>query len=301
MRTSAILILFALFIACQGPKSPEEQAVIEQSKLYEASPSDTTAQKLVTALSKFIEVHGTKDSTSARYILEAAKVSTKSQQWSQALGFYKIYLVQYPDRKDQPERLAEVIDIMDKLQKPELNQVLYRAYVDRFKDGPKAADYKAKITNPEVTTDSLLRQIGLHMFNDSIYRLNEDMARLYVDASEAAVMANPNMPQAAEYLHRAAETARTLRNIPKAITLYDWIIEKYPTDKRGATSLFLKAFTFDNDLKDYVSAKKYYEEFLAQYPNNEFTPSAKFLLENLGKSEEELKQILEKKSKENVQ
>ncbi|HZV68105.1 MAG TPA: tetratricopeptide repeat protein [Saprospiraceae bacterium] len=301
MRTAAILIVFSLFVACKGAKSPEEQAVIAQSKLYETNPTDSTALALVKALSTYIEVHGTKDSTSARYILQAARLSTSRQQWSQALGFYKMYLVQYPDRPDQPDRLAEVIDIMDKLEKPELNQVLYRAYADRFKQDPRAKTYTAKITNPDVTIDSLLKHIGLQMFNDSIYRLNEDMARLYVDASEAAVMANPNMPQAAEYLHRAAETARTLRNIPKAITLYDWIIDKYPTDKRGATSLFLKAFTFDNDLKDYVNAKKYYEEFLAQYPDNEFTPSAKFLLENLGKSEEELKQILEKKSKENAQ
>lgn len=301
MRISAIIFALALIVACKSAKSPEEQAVIDQTTRYQASPTDSTAQALVKALSKYIEVHGAKDSTSAHYILEAAQVSTKSQQWSQALGFYKMYMVQYPDRVDQPNRLTEVIGIMDKLQKPELNQFLYKAYVDRFKNDPRVAEYQAKITNKDITIDSMLKQIGLNMFNDSIYRLNEDMARFYVDASEAAVMANPNMPQAAEYLHRAAETARTLRNIPKAITLYDWIIEKYPTDKRGATSLFLKAFTYDNDLKDFVNAKKYYEEFLAKYPNNEFTESAKFLLENLGKSEEELKQILEKKSKEHPQ
>jgi len=301
MRISAIIVAIAFILACKGGGSPEEKSVEIQSKLYESQPSDSTAQALVQALSKFIEVHGIKDSTSARYILRAARVSTERQQWQQALGFYKIYMVQYPDRPDQPDRLVEVISIMDKLQKPELNQVLYRSFVDRFKQDPRAADYESKITDAAIGIDSLLKQIGLRMFNDSIYRLNEDMARLYVDASEAAVMANPNLPQAAEYLHRAAETARTLRNIPKAITIYDWIIDKYPNDKRGATSLFLKAFTFDNDLKDFTNAKKYYEEFLVKYPNNEFTESAKFLLENLGKSEEELKQILERKSKENVQ
>jgi tetratricopeptide (TPR) repeat protein len=301
MRTAVILSVFALIIACKGAPSPEEKAVIDELKAYESHPTDTSAQTLVQAISKFIDVHGTKDSTSAHYILRAAQVSSEHQQWQQALGFYKMYMVQYPDRQDIPNRLAEVITIMEKFQKPELNQILYKSFVERFKTDPRAADYESKITNKEISIDSSLKQIGMQMFNDSIYRLDEDMARLYVDASEAAVMANPNMPQAAEYLHRAAETARTLRNIPKAITLYDWIIEKYPNDKRGATSLFLKAFTFDNDLKDFVNAKKYYEEFLAKYPTNEFAESAKFLLENLGKSEEELKQILEKKSKENVQ
>jgi tetratricopeptide (TPR) repeat protein len=301
MRTSVILAVFAIILACKAAQSPEEKVVIEKTKIYESHPSDSTAQDLVKALSKYVEVHGTNDSTSARYILKAARVSTEHQQWQQALGFYKMYMVQYPDRPDQADRLAEVITIIEKAQKPELTQILYRNFVDRFKDDPRSAEYEAKITTKEIGIDSLLKQIGVRMFNDSIYRLNEEMARLYVDASEAAVMSNPNMPQAAEYLHRAAETARTLRNIPKAITLYDWIIEKYPNDKRGATSLFLKAFTYDNDLKDFTNAKKYYEEFLAKYPNNEFTESAKFLLENLGKSEEELKEILEKKSKEQQQ
>lgn len=301
MRTSAILIIFAFILACKGAQSPEEKAVNDQNKTYESHPTDSTAQALVQAISKFVEAKGVKDSTSARFILQAARVSAKHQQYQQALGFYKMYMVQYPDRPDQADRLAEVITIMDKLQKPEINQVLYRDFTERFKQDSRAAEYQNKITNKEIGIDSLLKQIGLQMFSDSVFRLNEDMARLYVDASEAAVMGNPNLPQAAEYLHRAAETARTLRNIPKAITIYDWIIDKYPTDKRGATSLFLKAFTYDNDLKDYVNAKKYYEQFLAQYPNNEFTESAKFLLENLGKSEDELKQILEKKSKQNVQ
>jgi TolA-binding protein len=59
-----------------------------------------------------------------------------------------------------------------------------------------------------------------------------------------------------------------------------------------------KLSPYDNDLKDFAKAGKYYNEFLTKYPNNDFTESAKFLLENLGKSEEELKKILDEKSKQ---
>ena len=41
-------------------------------------------------------------------------------------------------------------------------------------------------------------------------------------------------------------------------------------------------------------------EDVEKYPKNEFAESAKFLLDNLGKSEEELRKMLEQKSKENV-
>ena len=289
------------FASCKNKGSDEQKAVTAQMKIYESSPSDSTAQALVQAMNKYIEVNGLKDSTSARYIVKSAQISAQHDFLNQALGFYKVYMINYPSRPDQPERLAAIINIIDTLGKPELNQVLYRSFVERFPSDPRTAGYQSKIDRPNVSVDSLLKEIGLKMFNDSIYRLDENMAHLYVDACEAAVMAQPDLPNAPEYLHRAAETARTLRDIPKAITLYDWIIEQYPNHPRGATSLFLKAFTFDNDLKDFENARIYYEEFLKKYPNNEFEESAKFLLENLGKSEEELKEILERKSKENAQ
>ncbi len=301
MRNILFILSIAFVFACKGGGSPEEKAVNAQIKLYDANPTDSTSQALIGAYSKYIDVHGLSDSTSARYILKAARLSTKHNQWNQSLGFYKLYMINYSGRPDQPNRLSDVIIVMDTLQKPELNQVLYRSFVERFKDDSRAKTYQSKIDRPEVTVDSLLKEIGLKMFNDSIYRLDEKMAHLYVDACEAAVMAQPELQNAPEYLHRAAGTARTLRDIPKAITLYDWIIERYPTHPRGATSLFLKAFTFDNDLKDFENARTYYTDFLAKYPENESAESARFLLENLGKSEAELLEILEKKSKENAE
>ncbi|MBL0005921.1 MAG: hypothetical protein IPP25_01720 [Saprospiraceae bacterium] len=147
----------------------------------------------------------------------------------------------------------------------------------------------------------MLKYIAKNMFNDSTFRLNEPRANLYIDAVEAPFKAEPALTKAPEYIHHSSVTARTLLDIPKAIELYDWIIATYPAHPRAATSLFLKAFTYDNDLKDFDKAGVYYKDYLAKYPNDEFSESAKFLLDNLGKSEEELKKMLEEKAKENVQ
>ena len=81
------------------------------------------------------------------------------------------------------------------------------------------ADYsssKARIEDKNIAADTILKFIALNMFNDSTFRLNEPRARLYIDACEAAVKAEPALAKAPEYLHHAAETARTLRDIPKA-------------------------------------------------------------------------------------
>jgi TolA-binding protein len=42
-------------------------------------------------------------------------------------------------------------------------------------------------------------------------------------------------------------------------------------------------------------AKAVYEEFLRKYPEDEFAGSAQFLLDNLGKSDDELLEALQKK------
>ena len=63
-------------------------------------------------------------------------------------------------------------------------------------------------------------------------------------------------------------------------------------------ALFMKAFLFDESLKDVENARKYYQEFIDKYPNHEFAKQAKLLMENLGKSQEEVLKSLQGKNKD---
>jgi TolA-binding protein len=301
MKIVYCFLFLSLLAACKSSVSPEQQAVDTATESYKKQPSDSTAAAVVHAIDTYIKTYGLSDSISAGYLLKGARISTDHNRLQEALEYYKTYILAYPDRPDQAARLLEVINVTEKLQQPELNQVVYKSFVTRFPKDSKTASLESKIENKDITTDSLLRYLGVNIFNDTIFRLNEARSRVYIQACELAVMGDPSLPGAPEFLHRAAETARTLRDIPKAIDLYDWIIEQYPTHSRAATSLFLKAFTYDNDLRDYTKAGELYNDFLARYPDNEFAESAKFLLDNLGVSEEELRKILERKNKENVQ
>ena len=38
----------------------------------------------------------------------------------------------------------------------------------------------------------------------------------------------PNDPMSGDYLHKAGETARSIRSFDKALGFYDWITTKYP-------------------------------------------------------------------------
>ncbi len=160
---------------------------------------------------------------------------------------------------------------------------------------------RAKMEDKNMTNDTIVKYISQSMFNDSTFRLNEKRARFYIAVCDTIVRSEPDLAKAPDYLHHAAETARTLRDIPKAIELYDWIIDKYPNHPKASISLFLKAFTYDNDLNEFDKGGEYYNEYLTKYPSGEFSESARFLLDNLGKSEEELlKKMMEQQKKEEV-
>ena len=73
-----------------------------------------------------------------------------------------------------------------------------------------------------------------------------------------------------------------------ADAIYDAIYTQYPQYEKAAQALFLKAFTYDNDLKDKGTAKALYEEFLQKFPNDDFADDTQFLLKNLGKNDEEI-------------
>ena len=301
MRILCFIFILLLTFGCQKSVTPEQQAVDHAQAAYEASPSRSSADSLIMALEAFVETNGYADSTSARYMLKAARLSAEYRHPMQTRALYRSYFVAYPDRPNQADLLAEYITLSENLRMTEINDVLYKSFIKRFPEDQRAEAFQTKIMMPEMTVDSFVRYSGRNMFNDSTFRLDIPKAKVYVEIAQDMVMTDPGIPRADEYLHHAAETCRTLRDVHKAIDLYDWIIDSYPSGDRAATALFLKAFTLDNDLKQYEKAGEQYKYFIDLYPDNEFTESAQFLLDNLGRSEEELKKKLEENAKNYVE
>jgi TolA-binding protein len=143
--------------------------------------------------------------------------------------------------------------------------------------------------------DTYLKPLGQKVFNDSIGEIDTEAATRYVAACEAYALVYKGSDAASDYLYKASETARAMRSPEKCLEIYDWLIRDYPDSKRGIQALFLKGFTYDNDLHQLDKAKAVYEEFLRKYPEDEFAGSAQFLLDNLGKSDDELLEALQKK------
>ncbi|NND31425.1 MAG: tetratricopeptide repeat protein [Saprospiraceae bacterium] len=97
-----------------------------------------------------------------------------------------------------------------------------------------------------------------------------------------------------DYLWKAGETARAVRDFAAAEKIFEDIYENHPDNELASKALFLHAFMCDEDLKQYDRAKELYVMFMDKYPDSDFADDAEFLLTNIGKSDEEMLELLSK-------
>ena len=103
----------------------------------------------------------------------------------------------------------------------------------------------------------------------------------------------PGDTTAAMPFYRSAEVVRAMNDPKRAAAIYEEVYKRYPDFSKAPEAMFMLAFTYDEDLKNFEAAKKTYTDFLAKYPNHSFADDTEMLLRNLGKSDEEILQELE--------
>lgn len=135
-------------------------------------------------------------------------------------------------------------------------------------DFPKVSDAQTGLPNPKNSKD-------------------------FVKAAVALSDRNPADTLAADPLYKAAEVARGLNDSRQAADIYRKLYDRYPNYSKAPEALFMLAFTYDENLKDYDRARATYEEFLAKHPDHFFAKDAPLMIKNLGKTSEELLKELE--------
>jgi outer membrane protein assembly factor BamD (BamD/ComL family) len=114
-----------------------------------------------------------------------------------------------------------------------------------------------------------------------------DYAKKYSDDSNAV-----------RFLFKAANISMNINKAKLAIELFDRIMNDYPKFAKVADCLFLKAFVYDDKMKDYNKAREAYQAFLNKYPTHPFAESAKASIQNLGKTPDQLIRDFEAKQRQ---
>jgi len=97
-------------------------------------------------------------------------------------------------------------------------------------------------------------------------------------------------------LFTKAKTAQEARDFNAAVNAYEEVVAQYPTGDKADEAQFMIGFLYANDLGDTLNARVAYEKFLKDYSDNSdegMVLSAKWELANLGKSIEEIDDVMD--------
>ncbi len=298
MRNISILfMLLSTLVLFQCQSSTNSAPADNTAAEYEANPNKQTADKYLSSLG--LSIFNEKDETKKEALLEKGLKIAKDQNMPNRLISFLVPLVKdFPSGKNYADHLFSLGDFMHSIKKHDASNILFKSFMSSFPDHKNAAAAKSKMTSEIENLDVYVDTLAARIFqNPNKFGINEDSARSFVDASEAYAMGNPSSPTAAANLFKAAEIAKSLKSYAKSMNLYDWIINKYPNYEKAPTALFLKGFLIENEMGQIEESRGVYNEFLKKYPNHDLADDVQFLIENLGKSDEEILKMIEAKKK----
>lgn len=293
-RTVGILIAIVLLIACA-----EENPYLTGNAEFDANPTQESYDQLIKNQMSLLRNPDSDPQQRANALNMGYLASMRMDKTTQAIGFLNTYVKENQKAEDTPEKLITLAQLLKANGKDNVAETLAQGFMLSRPDHALIPEAQKIVSQDAPSVEEKITAIGNKMFDIDKGRLNEDMARNFVDLCEAYAISAPGQKDVPEYLHKAAETARTMRSWPKAMSLYDWILTDYSDHPRAPQALFLKAFTFDESLQDKENAKKYYLEFLEKYPEDDFADDTQFLLDNLGKSSEDMLKTLTENAKKN--
>lgn len=274
--------------ACGQQESTSTKiAALEKASETNANPDST--KKLIALYLSEIEKPENDAELKSRYLYRVAALNYRQNRIDEAETQLHKIIKDYNSTSNTPNALLLLADIyQNKSNQPVLAQEIYTAFATKYPEDKQLEAVKKKMKPSKATFDSYINDIGDRMYDDSTFRLDNRLANNYISSCRLFAALNPDAPNAPELLFKAGETSRTLRRFKPSIEIYDWIINRYPNFDKASQALFLKGFTMDNDLKKHQEAKLIYESFLKKYPDDDFVDDTKFLLNNIGKTDEEI-------------
>ncbi|MEM9884956.1 MAG: tetratricopeptide repeat protein [Bacteroidota bacterium] len=279
-----ILATFLLFQCQSNDNKNTAASEIEQLEAaYEENPSGENLQSLLGAY--------TADST-GKYLEKQAYLQLSNNRFREGLPALKQLLKTEPSAKH-----ALALAATYEQQKNQIAaQTAYQAYLLRYpKDGQVAA-IQERLPKDIASVQKRLADVFEQTKNDSLRQAIPKIVSHYVASVEALALIAPETDSVAVHLKQAANFAQHfLRDIPRALSLYQWIVEEYKNTPEHEVALFTTAFVYDDEVEDIEIARKYYEDFIEQYPDSEFADDAEVLLGNLGKDDAEILEALLKK------
>lgn len=298
-----VILLISLMLATIGCQNDAKQSISAVDRLYqeyELQPNADRAEVYLDSLESFLRVNIDNTELIQPHLEKGVKLSMAQGMLSRTSNYILPLLRLYPNLNDRKGYLSKLGDIMYALRKRHASSIVYS---ELLKAHPGDAELKKKeglLDSLSLANDDYVQYLfDQILVNPDELGVNKAASLKYVDAVEALALVSPNDDRVPANLYTAAEVARSMRTFPKAMSLYDWLIDTYPKHDKTPNALFIKGFILEQDYNRPDEAKEIYTRFVTDFPDHDMVESAKFLLKNLGKSDQEILQEIEKAKQNN--
>lgn len=292
-----VLLFIMLFLSCKntGTYDDSDEDIVTLEQQYIKNPVDSNFYKLIREYGDNITNY--KQATKKeKMIVRAIEICNKAHKDEYKYLFAKELLKLNPEHSLNQSTIWDIGEQLLSENKPEAASVIFKGYKKNY-------NYLDDLHNPDKYIIS--EQSDLHVYISGLFsqiyinpdqqEINTNNALKFTQVCESFALVFPKDYMAPEYLFKAAEVLKLMKNYNKMITMYDWIYNYFPKYKKASLALFMKGFIIDTELAMPEEASKSYELFLKNHPNDSLVNDIKFLLKNLGKSDADILNTITKK------
>ncbi|HKK87921.1 MAG TPA: tetratricopeptide repeat protein [Saprospiraceae bacterium] len=304
MKHTALIyfVLIGLLTACSGGGQNGKKQLISQLERSGSNLDRDSIQSLKKATMSYLEEEEITEEDKSKALYHFGLMLDRNRKFNDAAIAMKNLVIEYPKSAYVEDALYSLINIYKvKLRSPKVSAVLSDYLISINPEHEKKEELDGNIPDDYKGADDVLlnlREASLVQQEDGNVRVDRKNAKNLIFLSQMYANFRPEGENAKEHLHNAAEFARSIADNEELLNILNVLIDEYPDSKQGQEALFLKAFYYENNLKDEEGARALYEKFIEKYPENDFADDAEFLLKNIGKSEEEILREFEERQKE---
>ncbi len=296
-----MLGMFALLSACQADKDQTalKKEIGDLEKAYENKKAKEAASHLplVAKYNEYLDKYPDDKAMTPRYLYRVASIYYKEYQMDNALAFLEKVLNNYDHDEVSPRSLMLKGKVYQEQNNITQSIIAFGELIRKYPNHPAAEEAKKLLPDEKVLQNKIAKLET--MIEDTT--VAEELNRgAYPQLSAAYIQYVATLPDAAdapERLYKAGKYYAASRNFANAVDTWKKVMDQYPKSGYAKNALFEAAYSYENILKNPEEARKMYEMFLKKYPNDNLAPSAKFSLDNLGKSADELLNIIQEKNK----
>ncbi len=235
-------------------------------------------------------------------LIKASDLLAKSSNFAASAQVLEGLEERFATATNLPDAMLQLAEVQEEdLGDSEAATKTANQLLEKYPNYKRAEEVKFYLKPANEKVNNRIALLEEKIYGDSLAtRIDVRLANRLVKKYEQFAKLNPKDSKTPDYLFKGGELAQSTKNFSKALELWQEVHNNYKSSKRAPQSLFLQGYLYENEFRDLKKAEETYKAFIKKYPTNGFADDAKFSLDNLGKTPDEIIKSFDEKAKANA-